>query len=396
MVNDYSKYYNYGDSLHFYIFELANFSFIAFCILLAYQFKWLSPISMWAWLLLAFVPLLTNYFLFSPYLFGDQFVYFDEITSLKSTGQSVEYIQVTSEMKGGTISDVTIASKIIGMVPLPAFMTVTSIAYANKFISFVLFLWLTRFFDQEKLLVFFLVPSFVLYASIGLRDMLVIAMSILCILYLARGRYIYGIIFLISLYFLKIQMFAFLSIYLIGRIVFRAHKSFKGMLLMLALGLVVVFIFQELFLLWINYFKVGFAAENIVGGYQEWNRSGDPSLFQIDSVFSFIWQGLIKFPIFMLMPLPWQWRNPLHIFQFIETIGLLLGLFYVLKHYYKAHDQEIIFLIVALLIGLFTYSFLSENIGTFVRYRFGLYLPFLIGIYYIAKRNYISSSTERR
>ena len=127
MVNDYSKYYNYGDSFHFYIFELANFSFIAFCILLAYQFKWLSPISMWAWLLLAFVPLLTNYFLFSPYLFGDQFVYFDEITSLKSTGQSVEYIQVTSEMKGGTISDVTIASKIIGMVPLPAFMTVTSI-----------------------------------------------------------------------------------------------------------------------------------------------------------------------------------------------------------------------------------------------------------------------------
>jgi hypothetical protein len=396
MVNDYSKYFDYGDSLHFYIFELANFSFIAFCILLAYQFKWLSPISMWAWLLLAFVPLLTNYFLFSPYLFGDQFVYFDEITSLKATGQSAEYIQVTSEMKGGTISDVTIASKIIGMVPIPAYMTVTSIAYANKFISFVLFLWLTRFFDQEKLLVFFLVPSFVLYASIGLRDMLVIAMSVLCVLYLARGRYIYGIIFLISLYFLKIQMFAFLSIYLIGRIVFRAHKSFKGMLLMLASGLVVVFIFQELFLLWINYFKVGFAAENIVGGYQEWNRSGDASLFQIDSIFGFLWRGLIKFPIFMLMPLPWQWSNPLHILQFVETIGLLLGLFYVLKHYYKAHDQEIIFLIVALFIGLFTYSFLSENIGTFVRYRFGLYLPFLISIYYIAKRNYISSSIVRR
>jgi hypothetical protein len=226
--------------------------------------------------------------------------------------------------------------------------------------------------------------------------MLVIAMSVLCVLYLARGRYIYGIIFLISLYFLKIQMFAFLSIYLIGRIVFRAHKSFKGMLLMLASGLVVVFIFQELFLLWINYFKVGFAAENIVGGYQEWNRSGDASLFQIDSIFGFLWRGLIKFPIFMLMPLPWQWSNPLHILQFVETIGLLLGLFYVLKHYYKAHDQEIIFLIVALFIGLFTYSFLSENIGTFVRYRFGLYLPFLISIYYIAKRNYISSSIVRR
>lgn len=396
MVNDYSAYYDYGDSSLFYIFELANFSFIAFCILLAYHFKWLSPISTWAWLLLSFVPLFTNYFLFPPLLFGDQFVYFDEITSLKTTGQSVEYIQVTSEMKGGSISDVTIASKIMGMVPLPAYMTVTSIAYVSKFISFVLFLWLTRFFDQEKLLVFFLVPSLVLYASIGLRDMLVIAVSILCLLYLARGRYIYGIIFLIGLYFLKIQMFAFLSIYLIGRIIFRAHKSFKGMLLMIASGILVLFLFQELFIVWINYYKVGFAAENILGGYQEWNRSGDASLFEIDSIFGFFWQGLIKFPIFMLMPLPWQWSNPLHILQFIETIGLLLGLLYILKNYYKAHDQEIIFLIVAMSIGLFIYSFLSENIGTFVRYRFGLYLPFLISIYYIAKRNYISSKIERR
>ena len=165
---------------------------------------------------------------------------------------------------------------------------------------------------------------------------------------------------------------------------------------MIASGILVVFLFQELFLLWINYFKVGFAAENIVGGYQEWNRSGDASLFEIDSIFGFFWQGLIKFPIFMLMPLPWQWSNPLHILQFIETIGLLLGLFYILKNYYKDHDQEIIFLIVAMSIGLFIYSFLSENIGTFVRYRFGLYLPFLIGIYYIAKRNYISSKIERR
>ena len=396
MVNDYSLFYDYGDSFHFYIFEFANFSFIAFCILLAYKLKLISPLSMWAWMLLAIIPLLLNYFLISPYLFGDQWVYFHEITSLKSTGESVEYIKLTQENSGNVISEVTIASMIMGLAPIPNYMTVTSAAYANKFFSFVLFIWLLRYFEEKKLLVFFLIPSFIIYSSLGLRDLLVIAVSILSLFYLARGKYFFGILFLIPLFSLKLQMFGFLSIYLIGRVIFRAHKSFKGMSLMLVSGVIAAFMLQEFILLSLNYYHIGFVAENMIGGYAEWNRSGDVSLYQIDSIFDFFWQGLIKFPIFMLMPLPWHWSNPLHILQFFESAGLLFGMYYVFKTYYKSYDQEIIFLFAVLGIGLFTYSFLYENIGTFVRYRFALYLPFLISIYFIAKRNYISKSIERR
>ena len=169
MVNAHSAYYNYGDSLHFYIYELANFSFLALLVLLAYQLKWISSISTWVWLFLSFVPLLANYFLFSPYLFGDQFAYFEELTALKTTGDSVDYVAATERMTG-KVSEITITGKILGLVPLPTFMTVTSVGYANKFFSFILFLWLLRFFDEKKLLIFFLIPSFALYASIGLRD----------------------------------------------------------------------------------------------------------------------------------------------------------------------------------------------------------------------------------
>ena len=265
MVNDYSTYYNYGDSFHFYIYELANFSFLGFCIVLAYQLKWLSPLSLWVWLFLSITPLLANYFLFSPYLFGDQFAYFEELTALKATGESVDYVAATERLRG-TISEITITGKILGLVPLPTFMTVTSVGFANKFFSFILFLWLLRFFDEKKLLVFFLIPSFVLYASIGLRDFLILSLSILSLLYLARGKYIFGILFLYPIYFLKIQMFAFISIYLLGRVIFRAHKSLFGMLLMAILGFLVLVIFQETFLLWLNYYKVGFVAENFEGG----------------------------------------------------------------------------------------------------------------------------------
>ena len=395
MVNDYSSFYNYGDSFHFYIYELANFSFLGFCILLAYQLKWLSPLSLWVWMFLSFTPLLANYFFFSPYLFGDQFAYFEELTALKATGESVDYVAATEKIRG-SISEITITGKILGLVPLPTFMTVTSIGFANKFFSFILFLWLLRFFDEKKLLIFFLIPSFALYASIGLRDFLILSLSILSLLYLARGKYIFGILFLYPIYFLKIQMFAFISIYLLGRVLFRAHKSLFGMLLMAILGFGVLVIFQETFLLWLNYFKVGFVAENFEGGYRGWAKTGDASLVEINSIFGFIWQGLINLPVFIFMPLPWQWTSPLSILQFFESIGLIYGLFYFIKKYYRSHDQELIFLLACLGLGLFVYSFLSENIGTFVRYRFTLFLPFLICFLYIAERNYNSANIERR
>jgi hypothetical protein len=296
----------------------------------------------------------------------------------------------------GKVSEITITGKILGLVPLPTFMTVTSLSFANKFISFALFLWLKRFFDEKKLLLIFLIPSFVLFASVGLRDFLVLSFSILSLLYLARGKYFFGIFLLAPLFYLKLQMFAFISIYLLGRVIFQAHKSFVGMLIMMVSGLIGIFIFQDTFLLWINYYKVGFVAENFQGGYREWGRIGDASLIEINSIFGFIWEGLINLPVFIFMPLPWQWTSPLSILQFFESVGLIFALIYMIKKYYRAPDQELIFLFICLGIGMFVYSFLAENIGTFARYRFTLFLPFLISFYYVAKTNYNSDSMERR
>ncbi len=48
-------------------------------------------------------------------------------------------------------------------------------------------------------------------------------------------------------------------------------------------------------------------------------------------------------------------------------------------------NNEFIFLTFILIIGLSIYSLIMSNEGTFVRYRFTLYYPFLLGVFYISQ-----------
>jgi hypothetical protein len=402
MVNEFAKILSYcpnsclnasvENPLLFYIFELANFSVLAFFVLIAYRMKLLSPISMWVWLALSFAPLLFNYFLISPWIFGDQFAYFHEITSLKTTGESVDYVERTKFLSENNISGVTFGAQILGLAPIPNFMTVTSAAFANKFFSLITFIWLSKYIDQHKLLFFFLLPSFIIYSSLGLRDNLIILTSMIALIHLANSRYIFGLIFLVPLIFLKIQMFIFLGIYFIGRLIFRAHESFRGMILLFSLALAIVVINQEFIITYLNYFRIGFIAENMsvngTSGYAAWNRYGDAALHEQQSLFAISAMALFKLPYFLIMPLPWEWSNPFHIATFLDAILCLYALYYIVVKYPAAKNQEMIFLIACMGIGMLAYSFLMANVGTFSRYRFTLFLPYLLCIYYIASREH--------
>ena len=106
-------------------------------------------------------------------------------------------------------------------------MTVTSLYLPISFIYLVAFLWLKRFFSNEnEVLLYFLIPSLILYSSMSLRDTLVIVLSLMFIINLLRDRYVFAVVFLSPLLLLKIQVFAFLLLYLIARLLFRAHKNY--------------------------------------------------------------------------------------------------------------------------------------------------------------------------
>ena len=188
MVNEYFTLHSYGGTLEYYLFELANFSALAFFAVFLYKLNYINSNSLLAWLAIFFAPLVANYFLFSPMLFGDQFRYAAEVMYAKIFRQllwtNLGCFRIDNFFDNGDDTDaIPLTAKILGVTPLPNYMTVTSLAFANMFFLFVTFLWFKRFFSNEnEVLLYFLIPSLILYSSLSLRDSLITVLSILCAL----------------------------------------------------------------------------------------------------------------------------------------------------------------------------------------------------------------------
>lgn len=408
MVNEYFQFNRYEGTLEYYLFELANFSFLAFLLLFIYKLKYINATSLVVWLVLFSTPLFLNYFLFDPRLFGDQFEYAGEVMSLKTSGTSIDTIRAmgsgyrtNDNIFWGFIHPITFAVNILGIAPLPNYMTVTSLAFANKFFLLLTFLWFKRFFkDENKVLFLFLVPSLVIYSSLALRDTLIIIISLVFIINLIRGNYIVSLILLYPIFILKIQMFFVLSLYLIGKLFFKAHKytlSFSLFLLFIFAG---GFILEDELLALLNMYRIGFAAEDFdVGGgassYDAWNVYGEDLALslQLESFLEAILVALSRLPEFLLLPMPWNWSNIFYPIQTIESCFLIYLLFNIASKEKLFLEQEFILLLFILLTGMLMYALVMANEGTFVRYRFAMYYPFLLASFYLtSNRKRLSKS----
>ena len=394
MVNEYFTLHSYGGTLEYYLFELANFSALAFFAVFLYKLNYINSNSLLAWLAIFFAPLVFNYFLFSPFLFGDQFRYAAEVMYQKSSGSSLDFLSASGVVEPA----IQLTAKMLGVIPLPNYMTVTSLAFANMFLLFVIFLWFKRFFSNEnEVLLYFLIPSLILYSSVSLRDLLIIVISVLFIINLIRDRYVFAVVFLLPLLVLKVQMFAFLLLYLIARLFFRAHKNYY-LFTFFVLGVMIGgVIMEEQILEVLNLYRMAFAAENFVAfdgsiSYLAWNAYGGDlaEALELSSLKDAATNAVLKLPIFFLMPLPWNWSNIFYPLQSVES-WLLIYLYVRLamkQNLYK--NSEFILLTFILLIGSSIYALLMENEGTFVRYRFTLFYPFLLAAFYLSSSSYKS------
>ena len=396
MVNEYFQLIHYGGSFYYYIFELANFCFLAFFVIIFYKLNYINSNSLLVWVGLFFTPLLFNYFLIIPEMYGDQFEYAGEIMSLKSTGESISTIGNTTGVASSAFSyaphPITFTSLVLGTVPLPNYMTVTSLAFANKLFIFGTFLWFKNFFqDENKVLLCFLIPSLILYSSLSLRDTLIIILSLFFLLNLLRGKYVFAGLLLYPIFILKIQMFAIFSLYFIGRLLFRAHRSYLMIGIFAATMLVVSLVIEEDVLTVMNTYRLAFSAEDFdLGGgtfsYAGWAMYGSElgEALKVNSIPEAIYIAVLRLPEFLLMPMPWNWTNFFYPIQALESY-LLIYLYYKLatrRQLYK--NPEFALLTFMLLIGLLMYSLIMANEGTFVRYRFTLFYPFLLALFYLA------------
>ena len=393
MVNEYFDLVTYDGTLEYYIFEFANFSALAFLLLLCYQLKLIQTNALIVWFGLFFSPLLVNHFLFSPWLFGDQYQYASEVMSLKAGRGNIN--SVGTFYSEDSTNAVIFASKILGAIPLPNFMTVTSLAFANKLILFATFLWFKRFFKNEnEVLLYFIIPSLILYSSLGLRDTLIIVLSIVFIINLLRRRYILPLLILYPLFILKIQMFAILALYLLGSLVFQAHKSKIFFTFFMIILFASSIVFQDQILSILNLYRIAFAAEDFVAydgsiSYEAWSLYGPENIdsLKLNSIFDVIYQSVTKIPVLLLIPMPWNWSNIFYPLQSIESCLLIYLYIRLCINQSVYRSNEFIFLTFILLIGLSIYSLIMSNEGTFVRYRFTLFYPFLLGVFYLSNAN---------
>ena len=108
---------------------------------------------------------------------------------------------------------VTLTSVILGFLPIPAMVSVTSLAFANKLIFFFLFVWLARYIPENRLILIFLLPSLLLYTSLSLRDPLIMFFSIFFLIFTLQERKLLPILLLIPLIIIKPQNALFLSLF---------------------------------------------------------------------------------------------------------------------------------------------------------------------------------------
>ena len=154
------------------------------------------------------------------------------------------------------------------------------------------------------------------------------------------------------------------------------------------------FIFEDTILSILNIYRIAFIAEDFIAfdgsiSYQAWNLYGAENIdsMKVSSIFEAAYLAILNLPILLLIPMPWNWSNIFYPIQSLESC-LLIYIYIKLSIDNKMYkNYEYILLTFMLILGLSVYALIMANEGTFVRYRFTLYYPFLLALLYICRQS---------
>ena len=124
---------------------------------------------------------------------------------------------------------------------------------------------------------------------------------------------------------------------------------------------------------YMNIVRIGMIYEDggSLDNYQDYN-----------GILDLLREGVKAFPYFLMKPLPWEASNTFQLIQSFENILILLFLFIFSIKSYKQNvlitNRWIIFLIFSMTI----YGLVIENFGTAARYKYPIFLTYVIGLSY--------------
>ncbi|MDB9908793.1 hypothetical protein OAD45_00125 [Gammaproteobacteria bacterium] len=315
----------------------------------------------------------------------DQFAYLEEIAKLKSGNlEALDF----STLDGLKRSRLYIATYLFNFIPLISYYGVHALAFANKLLAILLFVFLFNRVKTHHLIWVFLLPSFILYTSVSLRDFLIVFISTLSLVWMIEQKLIKSLIMILLILPLKLQNFPGLLFVWLAIFIIRADRSISLFCLLLSLSAILFFYFYESIIDQLFFYKIAFILEN---GVQLSDLDLESNILESSpGILEFLTQLPSNFFGSFLRPFPTEVSNPLILVIFLENI-FIVGLFFVIlsQLWYQKPSKRLmlIILFIGLSISLFVHAYTVFNLGSFARYKFGAFLPFLIVLMLLYQKN---------
>ena len=367
-----------------FIYFLSESTNLIFCCLVVALFFFANKLSLnelLFWVFLFILAFLINIFVnYNPNYFPDIGGYLRCIRDLRDNFQMDEVgcgTIVNSNSEGG-LSFLSmkrgLPAIIFAFIPMPSIATYSAIGMINKMLTFFLYLFLKPLLKNKDnvilLCLIFLLPTFLLYSSIGLRDNLIFVVMVFLLFFLLQNKFLLSTISLLILLGIKSQNGIIFMIPYIGVFIFGANKSMKGFFALLFFTLIGLLLIQDAVVSTINFFVLSFVYEN---QGRELMKYVDP----YNSIVSILLYAPLEFLIGLVRPMP---NGAIALLFFLDSlVQLFLIAYLVLTNRTRLFKSpEFLLVLMTFFMGLVLNSMVVDNDNTFVRYKYTFYYCFLI------------------
>ncbi len=374
-------YYSINNFLIYFFSEIPNLIFCCLFVIFFLFLKLLSPKEMIFWIFLFFLAFLINILLqFSPGLFPDiggylrcikdfkDNLFFDELSCQTTIGSASEDSLSFVSLKKG------LPAIIYSLIPIPSIATFSSVGMINKLFLLFSYVYLrTKIHSKENiilLLFIFLLPSLLLYSSIGLRDNLVFVAQIFLLYFVLSKKFFLSTIFLIALFAIKTQNGIVFSFLYLGVFFFRANKNFKNLIIFSLISLFVIYLLSDQVLATLNFFKIAFLVET-----QELTLVRN--FIPFESITSVLLYSPIEFLQGILRPYPDGIRS--YIFFLESLLQIFLICYLIISNKKRVlYSPEFFLVFISFAMGIVLNSLIIENEFTYGRYKYTFVYTFII------------------
>jgi hypothetical protein len=391
-------YYSINNFLIYFFSEIPNLIFCCLVVLFFLFLKLLTTREMAFWVFLFFLAFLINIFLqFLPSLFPDIGGYLRCIKDLKD---NLFFDELSCQTNIGSASDDSLSfvslkkglpAIIYSLIPMPSIATFSSVGMINKLFLLFSYIYLrTKIHSKENLMLLaliFLLPSMLLYSSIGLRDNLVFVIQIFLLYFVLSNKFLLSTIFLSALFAIKTQNGIVFSFLYFGVFIFRANKGFKNLIIFSFVSLSAVYLLSDQVLATLNFFKIAFLVET-----QE--VSLVRTFIPFESITSVLIYSPIEFFQGILRPFPNSIRS--YVFFIESLIQIALILFLIISNKKKIiASPEFYLVFISFAIGIVLNSLIIENEFTYARYKYTFIYTFIIYLISINKSKFLIFANGR-